>query len=247
MNKRSIIIIIIAAFVVAAYLNRAYARIFDYVDGAALANPNQWHYVVPSPLPSSTAVRYAAIGDSLTAGVGCDDYTATYPYMMGVYAVNGSSGGYSLEINNLAVPGARSGDLVSQLEQAEALAPDYVSLLIGTNDVLGSVPISDFQENLSQAVARLKSVTGAGIFLIRLPNIGTNKLMLPPYKWYYSWRAAQFNKAIDGICESQAVSCLDLGKAGDMDQDVFYSRDNFHPSCRGYQQWAQELYAGIGN
>lgn len=247
MKRKHVIILIVAVLALAVYLNRAYARIFDYVDGAALANPNQWHYVVPSPLPSSTAVSYAAIGDSLTAGVGCDDYTATYPYMMGVYAVNGSSGGYSLEINNLAVPGARSGDLVSQLEQAEALAPDYVSLLIGTNDVLGNVPISDFQENLFQAVARLKVNTGAGIFLIRLPDIGRGRLMLPPYKWYYSWRTAQFNEAIEGICQDQGISCLDLGKVVDMGQKVFYSRDNFHPSCRGYQQWAQELYAGIGN
>jgi lysophospholipase L1-like esterase len=107
---------------------------------------------------------------------------------------------YSLErpYDNLAVPGATSVDVISrttgglhdlilrglgtQLQQAVSLAPTFVTLWIGSNDVLGAVsggqaidgvtmvPLEAFRAAYAQIVAAL-TATGATVVTATIPDV----------------------------------------------------------------------------
>jgi lysophospholipase L1-like esterase len=112
--------------------------------------------------------------------------------------------------DNLAVPGATSVDLVSrttgafedailrgkgtQLQQAVSLAPTFVTLWIGSNDVLGAVtsgraidgvtmvPLPAFRAAYAQAVAALRG-TGAYVVTATIPDVTLSPFAnaIPPY------------------------------------------------------------------
>src|SRR3989338_4325202 len=83
MSKRFYIVAFVALLVAAlAYLFFSYIYIYRSIGAADLAFPDTEHFYKvgsPSATPEKT---YVSLGDSLTAGVGVDTYTSSYPYLL---------------------------------------------------------------------------------------------------------------------------------------------------------------------
>jgi len=83
MSKRFYIVASVALLVAAlAYLFFSYIYIYRSIGAANLAFPDTQHFYKvgsPSATPEKT---YVSLGDSLTAGVGVDTYTSSYPYLL---------------------------------------------------------------------------------------------------------------------------------------------------------------------
>lgn len=177
-------------------------------------------------------IKYLALGDSLTAGVGVSDYKNSFPYLIAKKLNNA-------ELINLARSGDTSSDvLIYQIPKVLLQKPDLITLLIGTNDIHNLVTLEKFESNLTQTVQALKH-TNAKIYLLSVPYLGSNKTILPPYNLILNLRTKQFNDEIKKVSADFGVNYIDLyslKKPAD-----FYSADQFHPAAAGYSIWASYI------
>lgn len=148
-----------------------------------------------------------------------------------------------------AVPGARTDDLLNGLLPAAIRDnPDIVTVLIGVNDVHNDTNRAEFSANYENIIMRLRKETKAKIYLINIPFIGADNLILPPYNYLFDARTKQFNKVIQELAIKYQIKYIDLytptknlfTKSGS-----HYAADLFHPSAEGYKIWADLIYANF--
>ncbi len=252
MNKRHLkkigwlgILIIILVVAATTYFNRSYAYIYDHIDKMALKSPDKIRtYSVVNNKTASSSLVYAALGDSLTAGVGADNYLDSYPYLLAQYFAGND---YSVTLKDRAVPGAKSRDLLlGLLPGAIKDNPDIVTVLIGVNDVHSNVSVNDFKENYENILLRLTTETKAKIYVINVPVIGANNLVLPPYNYIFDLRTKRYNAVIEELTKKYNVKYIDLytpTKDLFSNNGTYYASDFFHPSTQGYKIWADLIYA----
>jgi lysophospholipase L1-like esterase len=258
-GKRKIIIYcLIIAAALAAYLALAHFSIFYRIQAAGLKSPNrQDFYIIGEDKTMAKNLLYAALGDSLTAGVGALKYEESYPYLLArnlagekQYKINlHIKFGAGINLKNFSYPGAKTADLISDLlPQAVAAQPDLITLLIGANDVFGGVSQAAFKKNYQYILERLTEETKAKIYLINLPHLGSPKLLLAPYNYYYYFKVWQFNKIIQELAAKYSLKYIDLSSAASPEfkkDQSYYAEDLFHPSALGYKLWARIIYDGI--
>lgn len=244
MLKTAIKISLAVIAIAVAYLLTANWLIYYRLGAADLkATDNQHRYDFNDQATASPELIYAALGDSLTSGVGTNNYQHSYPYLIAQQLA-----GSDIQVlhYNYSFPGARTQDIIdSLLDKAIADQPDVVTLLIGTNDIHGQVSLAKFQQNYETILARLSTETTAKINIISIPFIGTDSLLWPPYNRYYRFRVNKFNAIIKDLATARSLNYIDL--AGLTSQyavhsSPYYSSDNFHPSNLGYQYWSQIIY-----
>lgn len=110
------------------------------------------------------------------------------------------------QASNVAVSGAKANGLSGQVTAALALEPDYVTLLIGANDLCTSsartmTSTTDFATRVSAALAALhEGLPETEIFVSSIPNI--HQLWSVLHK---SWLARKV-WSVAGICQSMLAS-----------------------------------------
>ncbi len=188
---------------------------------------------------------YVALGDSLTAGVGTNSYTESYPYLVAQQLASSNN----ITLKDLGEAGFTSSNVkATLLAKAIANQPNIVTLLIGVNDIHDSVSAATFKENYQAIVATLQQQTKAKIYAISIPYLGSNQLMLPPYNYYYDLKTNQFNAIIQSIAKADGIPYIDIyapSKSAFAASDSFYAPDLFHPSAKGYALWATIIYDHI--
>lgn len=249
-NKKKLIIlaIILAITVPAVYLNRAYSHIYGVL-GAANLKPvevDETYLINNMNGLATTTLIYAALGDSLTAGVGTDTYEEVWPYLL---AQKLTGDNRQILLNNHSIPGAMTSDVIDKLlPDAIKENPDMITLLIGANDIHNEVSAKEFKQNYEEILSRLKKETKAAIYIINIPFIGSEELMFPPYQFIFEARTKEFNGIIKDLAEKYSIRYIDIyaptvdlfKKSGD-----HYSKDLFHPSASGYKLWADIIYDHI--
>ena len=103
---------------------------------SATAEPN-------SPAADSGGgVRYLALGDSLTQGVGAvDEQTGAFPALL---AEHWRADGCDVELQNAGISGYTAGQILAeQVPQIESFAPTIVTFQAGGNDIVNGVPIDE--------------------------------------------------------------------------------------------------------
>jgi len=248
-GKRKIIIYtLVIGATAAVYLTLAHFFIFYLIRTAALKVPERQEiYLVGTEKTMANNLLYAALGDSLTAGVGVSKYEESYPYLLAQNLAD--SRNYKISLKNFSYPGAKTSDLINDLlAPAIAAKPDLITLLIGTNDVYGNIEQAVFKKNYQYILGRLTKETQAKIYLIGLPYIGSLKLLLTPYNYYYYSKISRFNKIIRELAATYDVKYIDLATPARPEfekNQAYYAEDLFHPSALGYKLWAQIIYDDI--
>jgi len=144
----------------------------------------------PSPAPAQVALpqRMAAVGDSITAATDVawccvnpngtnPQYswsTGTDPAVASHYQrLVAANGGIPIAAMNGAVPGADSSDLDGQLGQAVSYHADYVTVLMGGNDVCWNpTPVGVFRQRVKAAFAHyFAAAPNSRMFVSSIPNI----------------------------------------------------------------------------
>lgn len=229
--KKLLILLLIIGF----YLNRSYAYFYSFLGQANLTSPSHEEVTVVGSKPGSQIVKYVSLGDSLTSGVGVSDYKASYPYLIAerLAAKN------NVELINLAHRGDNSADVITnQLPKVLNEKPDLITILIGVNDIHNLKSIKKFEDNYIKIVSTIKK-SNAKIYLLSIPYLGSEKVVLFPYNLILDLRTKQFNNVIKKISVEFGVQFIDLyslKKPAD-----FYSADFFHPSEVGYKIWSEAV------
>jgi len=242
-------VIIFLLIIIALYFNRSYAHIYNKIEDADLkSSDNGQPYFVVNNDTASSSLTYVALGDSLTAGVGVTNYEDSYPYLLAQYFAGND---YQINLQSRSYPGERTADLIKDyLPEAISDNPDVVTLLIGVNDIHGQISRKEFSQNYETILKRLTTETNAKIYVINIPFIGADNLLLPPYDYYFNLKTRQFNKIIKELADKYSVKYIDLYTPTEdlfRDNGSHYSTDFFHPSAEGYKIWADLIYADISN
>jgi lysophospholipase L1-like esterase len=246
--KKIVIIILVLLLAVAGYMWFGYANIYNRIAAGGLKTVDTQYVHTINPSASEVTVEYAAMGDSLTAGVGTDDYKESYPYLL----AGDMAKGKGITLKDFSLLGARTEDLIDKnlLASAVAAKPDIVTLLIGVNDVRENISEKEFKDNYEYIVNGLANNTNAKIYLINIPFIGSNTLYLPPYNVYFKNKTIAFNKIIEDVAKEHKLKYIDIATSTEQifkKDGIYYSVDSLHPSKAGYKILEQIIYADIDN
>jgi len=247
MKKSFLIALISLVFAFGLYFNRAYSHIYDHISNVHRVTPYTQTDMSISPKTGHTTKElvYVALGDSLTAGVGSDDFHTTFPYEFAEQIAEHD--GVTVRLINLGVPGARTADVVrTQLPVVASLNPDVITLLVGVNDMHGFVGKKVVAHEMQTLLTALTRTTHAKILVMNIPFLGSRQLMYPPYQTFFDWQTNQYNEAITPFLTLSDVTFINLydnTKEYSQSNQTYYSTDGFHPSAEGYHLWSAMLYA----
>ena len=181
-------------------------------------------------------VHLAVIGDSAAAGLGCERADQT----PGALLAGGIARdlGRRVELDVVAVTGARSASLEVQVGLALRRPVDVAILIVGANDVTHRVPPADAARDLGRAVRTLRAA-GAVVVVGTCPDLGTVKPVLQPLRTvaaHWSRRLAVAQTVATLEANGIAVSLRDLLARDFSEQPHLWSADRFHPSPEGYRR-----------
>ena len=192
--------------------------------------------------------RYVALGDSITEGIGDPDPTRPNGVRgfadrlaeeLGRQAAEqGRTFGYA----NLAIRGRKLRPILAeQLAPALALAPDLVTLHVGSNDVIRPRPDLDaLARALDDAVRRL-SDAGSHVVLFTLLD--------PVSSVIYGklrGRIAIFNEHVREIADRHGATVVDQWRMREVDLVEWMDVDRIHPNPGGHQALAIAVLDALG-
>ena len=153
-----------------------------------------------------------------------------------------------VDLTVVAVVGARSSDLSSQVEQVVDTSPDIALVMIGANDVTHRVRPPTAVRHLDHAVRRLRTL-GAEVVVGTCPDLGTVEPVAQPLRWI-ARRASRQLAAAQTIAVVEAggrtVSLGDvLGPEFAASPSEMFGPDRFHPSAAGYASAAAVMLPSI--
>ncbi|WP_051731828.1 SGNH/GDSL hydrolase family protein [Kitasatospora phosalacinea] len=186
-------------------------------------------------------VRFAALGDSLTEGVG-DPVPGGWRGWAALLAPALSPD--PVEFRNLAGSGALSRDLlVSQLPTALALRPGYAAVLVGGNDTLRAS--FDLESTGRRFAAALSSLTSAGAVPLTacLPDPGQLLGLPAPLARPLARRMRGVNAVVHALSAHYGAVHLHLAELPWTRRRELLSVDRLHPSALGHQLIAREFHA----
>jgi hypothetical protein len=215
------------------------------VVGLALAS------CAPPPPPSGPPLpgRMAAVGDSITTAtdvgwccVNPDGANPQYSWSTGTsLAVNSqlrridaANGAKTVTGLNAAAPGADSGDLQAQLAQASAFGAQYVTVLMGGNDLCwGPTPTETFRQRVTDAFDSFFAASpDARMFVASVPNLYHLWSIEHDDPWaQFVWNAFDVCPKMlpNDVTEQQRQSILALEVEFN---EVLASACGEHPNCR---------------
>lgn len=190
--------------------------------GAALAGP---------------VARVAWLGDSLAAGLGCDDVTDTPAHLVARLLER------PVDVTMLAIPGARAADVLTSQLPLLRERPDLVVISVGANDVASSTTRSAYAAELDELLDRLCPTP---VLLLSLPDMSMADRMAEPLRSLAGARARWFEAARAQVARRHAhVRSVDIAtRPAGLSRQAgrhLLSADRFHPGAEGYRIWAERI------
>lgn len=182
---------------------------------------------------------FAALGDSITLGVG-DPAPGGGWRGWAAFLAQSLPGG---QLVNLAANGARAADVErTQLPRALELRPDVASVVVGVNDTLrAGFDAAAIQAALAHVTGSL-SASGAVVLTMRLPDPGT-MLGLPAALGRPLGRRLQvINETMDELAERFGTLHFDAAADLAACDRRMWSADRLHPSERGHRYIAGRFH-----
>jgi lysophospholipase L1-like esterase len=194
----------------------------------------------PSAVRPEGPVRFAALGDSVTVGVG-DPRPEGGWRGWAVLLAEAMAPAENLELGNYARCGALVEDVATdQLPRALAQRPAYASLLVGVNDTLrGKFELASIAERLEETVVALRGM-GTVVLTASLPDPGrmlrVPKIVCRPL----ARRVRAINAVFEHLAVTHGTIHLDLTQHPAVYDPRMWGVDRIHPSERGHR-----LLAGL--
>jgi lysophospholipase L1-like esterase len=194
---------------------------------------------------ANESIRYVALGDSYTIGTGVED-SEGWPAQLAGKLVDA---GLDVRLDhNLGHNGWTSQQVIDgQLPLLEKLQPDFVTLLIGTNDWVRGISSRDFSNRIKKLLNGLqeKIHPGGKLLLISIPEFSCSPA---GSKWGYGKSAIngikRLNKILKSEAESRAIPVVDIFPLSRelCSQSGMFADDGLHPSPLQYARWVELIF-----
>jgi lysophospholipase L1-like esterase len=192
-----------------------------------------------APAPTGDAVRYLAIGDSLSQGVGAtDESTGSFPALL---AEAWRAEGCEVELLDAGISGYTAGQMLAeQVPQIEEFSPTLITFQSGANDIVNGVTIDQYRDDVG-AVLDAATASGARVFVL-----AQNEWFRGPAFEGYGEDLDEQRAAYDEVMIEEAAArgaeFLDLRDLYTQEADEeLWVEDGIHPTPEVYESWAAEL------
>ncbi|ELS51789.1 hypothetical protein STVIR_7300 [Streptomyces viridochromogenes Tue57] len=185
-------------------------------------------------------MRFVALGDSLTEGVG-DPVGNGWRGWAALLA--GGLGAESVDFTNLAVSGAQTRDVLErQLPAGLALRPDVASVVIGVNDTLRRT--FDIQAVAARLDKVYSAFTAQGTVLLTacLPDPGSMLGLPGALARPLARRQRAVNTVVHALSERYRAVHLHASEGAWLTDRTLWSADRLHPGERGHRQLALRFH-----
>lgn len=185
------------------------------------SNATYWHHQAQQ----SGELTYVALGDSAAQGIGASRPNKGY---VGLLAQRlATQTGKSIRVVNLSVSGAKIQDVIDkQVPQLSKYQADFVTIEVGANDVV-AFDASAFKARYEALIPLLPANT----IVSNMPNFGGRVHRVNA--------VLAANQIIADAAASRNLHVADLYHYTKSRESPFnYAADFFHPSNRGYRNWA---------
>jgi lysophospholipase L1-like esterase len=187
-----------------------------------------------------TRLRYVALGDSYTIGTSVreeerwpDQLVARLPDALELTA-------------NLAVNASAASDVIArQLPRLEALQPEFLSLLVGVNDVVRGVSLATFGRQANAILDDLVALVSPD----RIVVVATPDYTVTPAGADYGDPRRQSagivaaNAVLRRLAEDRGITYVDIydiSREAAADRSLV-ARDGLHPSGAQYTRWVDRI------
>ena len=198
----------------------------------------------PGPASSGATLRYVALGDSYTIGTSVET-SERWPDQL-VARLRGDGSAPLELVANLAVNGYTSRDVIErQLPELDALAPEFVSILVGVNDVVQGVPATTYEANATTILDDVLARVGAA----RMVAVSTPDYTVTPEGASYGVPAEQAagiranNEILRRLAADRGIAWVDihdLSLRAATDRSLV-ATDGLHPSGAQYALWVERI------
>lgn len=189
-------------------------------------------------------LRYVALGDSYTIGTATGDPAERWPDQLVARLAGGSP---SLElVANLGVNGYTSQDVIElEIPALPGLEPDFVTLLVGVNDVVQRVPADAYAAN----VAAILDALVARLPRDRILTVSTPDYTVTPRGADYGDPIAQAagilrnNEILRDAAAARAIEFVEIYDVSlrAPDDRTLVASDGLHPSGAQYALWVDRI------
>jgi lysophospholipase L1-like esterase len=202
----------------------------------------------PSQTPAPSAIRYVALGDSYTVGTSVGP-AERFPNQL----VERLRGNLELQlVDNLGVNGFTTMDLIDiELPKLAQLQPEFVTLLIGVNDVVQRVPEQQYRDNVELILDQLLvDLRAERIVVVSIPDY-TRSPRGAEFGQVDIQRAAisSFNEAMKNETEERGIEFVDISSVADRTgaNPQLVADDQLHPSGEQYSRWVDFIAPVVGD
>ncbi|MFF9070586.1 SGNH/GDSL hydrolase family protein [Streptomyces sp. NPDC014891] len=188
-------------------------------------------------------VRYVALGDSQTEGVGDGNDVTGLRGFADRLAERIAAVSPEVRYANLAVRGRLAGQVrAEQLGPALALRPDVATVLAGVNDLLR--PRFDPDETAAHVEAMFAALTGAGarVATVTIPDI----TRIVPIARPVAPRIAALNERIRVAAARHGVAVAEAAAHSAATDPRFWAADRLHASPLGHDRISAALAQALG-
>ncbi|WP_328924051.1 SGNH/GDSL hydrolase family protein [Streptomyces sp. NBC_00190] len=193
-------------------------------------------------MPNGDYLRYVALGDSQTEGMGDGDDTAGLRGFADRLAEHLAAVNPEVRYANLAVRGRKAGQVrAEQLGPALALRPDLATVVAGVNDMLR--PRFDAAEVAGHLEEMFAALTAAGthVVTVTFPDVGE---MVPLARPLGS-RVSDLNTRIRAAAARHGVTVAEVGRHAVATDPRLWTADRLHASPVGHARIAAALAQAI--
>lgn len=190
-------------------------------------------------------IRYVAIGDSFTEGVGDEQPDGSVRGWADLVAQGlADATGEPIDYANLAIRGRLLGPILAeQLEPAIALGPTLLSFNGGGNDMLR--PGTDMASIIAATEGALSRIQQAGIEPLLLA--GANPTGGLPNGGSVSRKGSELTRAAGAVAERLGIRFSDNWSDPELALSQYWSRDRLHLAPVGHHRVAANVLRALGH
>lgn len=193
-------------------------------------------------MPGGEYLRYVALGDSQTEGVGDGDDIVGLRGWADRLAEHLTTVSPGLQYANLAVRGRIAGQVrAEQLEAALALRPDLATVVAGVNDLLRPrVDVAQVAGHLEEMFVAL-TAAGAQVATLTIPDVGKIAPVARPVRA----RVSELNTLIRAAAARHGVAVAEIAQHPVATDPRLWSVDRLHASPLGHARIAAAVAQAI--